>query len=105
MAASEQKPEAGDEEQSDPKGKAATDPSTSCKGLTFHEKKEFAGMEVRILAAEEAVDTLQAELNDPDVAGDHERLHATYEAHREAQTQLDQLFARWQELERKHLGE
>jgi len=75
------------------------------KGLTYHEKQEFAGMEECILAAEEKVDALQAQLNDPDVAGDHERLHATYEAHREAQEELDRLYARWEELERRLLGE
>ncbi len=75
------------------------------KGLTFHEKKEFAGMEERILSAEERVDALQSELDDPAVAADHEKLHATYEAHRAAQAELDRLFARWEELERKQLGE
>ncbi len=75
------------------------------KGLTYHEKREFAGIEERILAAEEQVEALQAQLNDPDVASDHERLHATYEAHREAQAELERLFARWEELERKTLGE
>ena len=55
--------------------------------------------------AEEKLDALQAQLNDPDVAGDHERLHATYEAHREAQQELERLFARWEELERRLLGE
>jgi len=74
------------------------------KGLTYHEKQEFADMEERILAAEEKLDALQAQLNDPDVAGDHERLHATYEAYREAQQELDRLFARWEELEGKALG-
>jgi len=62
-------------------------------------------MEERILAAEEKVDALRAQLSDPDVAGDHERLHATYEAHREAQEELDRLFARWEELERKQVEE
>jgi len=75
------------------------------RGLTFHEKKEFAAMEERIFAAEETVETLQTELNAPDVAGDHEKLHATFEAHREAKAELDRLFARWEELERKSLGE
>ncbi len=41
------------------------------------------------------------ELNDPAVAADHARLHSTYEAHRAAQQQLDNLFARWEELEQK----
>ncbi|MCK4579898.1 MAG: hypothetical protein KAU10_01015 [Dehalococcoidia bacterium] len=53
----------------------------------------------------EKLDLLQAQLNDPDVAGDHERLHATYETHREAQLELDRLFARWEELEGRLLGE
>jgi len=85
--------------------KAASESGSPRKGLTYHEKQEFAGIEERILAAEQKLDALQAQLNDPDVAGDHERLHATYEAHREAQGELDQLFARWEELERKALGE
>ena len=44
---------------------------------------------------------MQAELSDPTVAADHEKLHSTYEAHRVAQQQLDNLFARWEELEQK----
>ena len=60
-------------------------------------------MEERILAAEERVDALRSELDDPAVAADHEKLHAAYEAHREAQAELDWLFARWQELEQKSL--
>jgi ATP-binding cassette subfamily F protein uup len=70
-------------------------------GLTYHEKQEWAGMEERIFAAEAEVARLQAELNDPTVAADHEKLHSTYEAHRAAQQQLDNLFARWEELEQK----
>ena len=62
-------------------------------------------MEERILAAEEKVDALQTQLNDPEVMGDHEQLHVTFEAHREARAELDRLFARWEELERKSLGE
>jgi ATP-binding cassette subfamily F protein uup len=75
------------------------------KGLTYHEKQEFAGMEERVLAAEQRVEALQARLDDPDVAADHERLHTAYEAHREARAEFDRLFARWEELEGKSLGE
>jgi len=94
-----------DEDKATRKGKAPAASGTKPprKGLTFHEKKEFAGMEERILAAEERVNALQGELDDPAVASDHEKLHATYEAHREAQAELDRLFARWQELEQKSL--
>ena len=79
-------------------------PATAVKGLSYHEKQEFAGMEEKLFAAEERVDALQAQLDDPAVAADHEKLNATYEAHREAQAELDRLFARWEELERKSLG-
>jgi len=79
--------------------------SSPQKGLTFHEKKEYASMEGRILTAEKKVEALQAQLNDPEGQSDHEQLHVTYELHREAQAELDQLFARWEELERKSLGE
>jgi len=87
--------------------KAEKQPKRSARpksGLSYHEKKEYAEMEERLLAAEERVDSLQAQLNDPAVAADHEKLNATYEAHREAQAELDRLFARWEELERKSLG-
>jgi ATP-binding cassette subfamily F protein uup len=70
-------------------------------GLTYHEKQEWGEIEERIFAAEAEVARLQAELNDPAVAADHERLHSTYESHRAAQQQLDNLFARWEELEQK----
>ena len=53
--------------------------------------------------AEARVDELEAQLTEPDVAADHEKLHEAYEAHREAQAELEHLFARWEELERKSL--
>ena len=107
VTAPAEKPSPAAESASDRGGKAVPDSSAPSprKGQTYHEKQEFAGMEERILAAEEKVDALQSQLNDPDVAGDHERLHAAYEAHREAQGELDRLFARWEELECKALGE
>ena len=87
------------------RSREATAARSRRNGLTYREKQEFAGMEERLLAAEEQVDALEAELNDPAVARDHERLRTTYEAHRAAQAELDRLFARWEELERKSLGE
>ena len=82
---------------------AAVSTQTQPKGLTYHEKQEFASMEERLLDAEARVDRLQAELDDPAIAADHERLHETFTAHQEAQAELDRLFARWEELERKSL--
>jgi len=107
VSASEEKSASAEEGGTNRRRKAVPDSGAGSpqKGLTYHEKQEFAGMEERLLAAEEKLDALQTQLNDPDVAGDHERLHATYEAHREAQQELDRLFARWEELEGKALGE
>ena len=101
----EEKEAATEEDAPDRSAKTVAVPNPPKRGLTYLEKQEFSGMEERILAAEEQVEALQAQLNDPHVAGDHERLHATYEAHREAEAGLDRLFARWEELERKSLGE
>ena len=70
-------------------------------GLTYLEKQEWAGMEERILAAEEELARLQSDLDDSAVATDHERLYSTYEMHCIARQQLDSLFARWEELEQK----
>jgi len=103
VSASEKKEDA--EAGTDRRAKATAKSGAPRKGLSYHEKQEFAGMEEHILAAEEKVDTLQARLDNPEIAGDHERLHATYEAHQQAQAELDRLFARWEELERTSLGE
>jgi ATP-binding cassette subfamily F protein uup len=70
-------------------------------GLTYMEKKEWEQMEELILAAEEEVDRLRAELESPDVVSDHEKLQQVYEARNEAQRKLDELFNRWEELEQK----
>jgi ATP-binding cassette subfamily F protein uup len=71
------------------------------RGLTYLEKKEWDEMEARILAAEARAADLRAQLDDPGLASDHERLHAAYEAHRAAQAEVDALYGRWQELDAK----
>lgn len=81
--------------------RAAAVARTPRRGLTYLEKKEWADMEGRILAAEAAAAGLKAQLEDPVVASDHEKLHDTYEAHRTAQAEVDALYARWQELDGK----
>jgi len=103
-AAKETRPEAEPAEKTGP-AESSTKRAVSKPGLTYHEKQEFAGMEERILDAEAAVEALHAQLNDPAIMADHEKLHETFETHREAQAELDRLFARWEELERKSLGE
>ncbi len=72
--------------------------------LTYLEKREWEEMEAHILSAEAEVDRLNAKLEDPEVVSDHERLQQVYEARNAAQLKLDELFARWEELERKMVG-
>jgi len=85
----------------------AAPPATRAKrsGLTYLEKQEWESMEGRILAAEQKVARLQAQLDDPAVATDPERAEESFAAHRAAKAELDALFARWQELAEKRGGE
>jgi ATP-binding cassette subfamily F protein uup len=72
-------------------------------GLTYMEKREWDGMESRLLEAEAEVDRWRAVLDDPAVAADHQRLQEAYDRHQAAREALDLLFDRWQELEEKRL--
>ncbi len=80
-------------------------PRARKSGLTYLEKKEWDEIESLILRAEAEVARLQAELEDPATATDHEKLHDVYEAHRAAQAAVDALYARWQELDAKRASE
>jgi ATP-binding cassette subfamily F protein uup len=66
--------------------------------LTFREQQEWDGMEASILAAEEAVAARQAEVDAAATAG-HVALADACRALEAAQRAVEQLYARWQELE------
>ncbi|MDD5220701.1 MAG: ABC-F family ATP-binding cassette domain-containing protein [Candidatus Bipolaricaulis sp.] len=96
-------PDAG-ARRSDARAKSPATGSSAARrrpGLTYLEKKEWESIEERILAAEAEVERRRADLGDPALAFDHEKLHAAYEAHQAATRELESLFARWQELEEK----
>ena len=69
--------------------------------LTYHEKKEWAGMEAAILDAESDVERLEAQLREANAAADHVRLAQSHEALQAAQDRVDALYARWEALESK----
>jgi ATP-binding cassette subfamily F protein uup len=69
--------------------------------LTYRERQELEGMEHSIASCEAAIAEHERELADPEVMNDHVRLRAACEQLESAQKQLEQLFARWQELESK----
>jgi ATP-binding cassette subfamily F protein uup len=71
------------------------------KKLSYLEAREFAGIEDRVMAAEEEVAREREVVEDPAVATDAVRLQAALVAMERAQAALDELYARWAELEAK----
>jgi ATP-binding cassette subfamily F protein uup len=81
----------------------ATDASSlpSRKKLSYLEAREYATLEQRVAQAEQVLQDKRVQLEDPGVASDGPRLvslHAEMEA---AQNIVDELYARWHELEQK----
>ena len=76
-------------------------PKPAGRGLTLGEQLELKGMEAAVLAAEARVESIQAEAADPAVAADHVRLTDAYERLGEAQAEVDRLYTRWDDLDRR----
>lgn len=71
------------------------------KKLSYKEARELDGMEQRIADAEQTLHERQAALQDPAIASDGQRLHSASLQLNDAQKNVDQLYARWAELEHK----
>jgi ABC transport system ATP-binding/permease protein len=71
------------------------------KKLSYLEAREYAGIEQRIADAEQLLRSKRAELDDPAIASDGPRLVAVHAEMDAAQRNLDELYARWAELEEK----
>ena len=69
--------------------------------LSTAERRELSQMEAKIEAAEEEVAALQRQMEDPAVASDAAKLHDVWIALPIAQQKVAELYARWEELERK----
>jgi ATP-binding cassette subfamily F protein uup len=95
--------EAAAREPAKPVAKARTDPKRSTdkpRKISFKEKEELAGMEAAILGAEERVGTLEATLQDPSVFKDRgAEVPALVAELDQARLKVEQLYARWHELE------
>ncbi len=76
-------------------------PKTRQTKLTYHEKREFATIEDTIAQAESTLETARERLNDPVIAGDHQKMTKACEDLDKAQKEVDRLYARWEELEAK----
>ncbi len=76
--------------------KPAANPS---KGLSSKERRELEGMAEKLAAAEAALAAVDTRLNDPAVTSDPDALEKACADLAEAQTGVDAVYARWQELE------
>jgi ATP-binding cassette subfamily F protein uup len=71
------------------------------KGLSYREQQEWSKMEQTILRAEETLAACRAAVEDQAVASDAAALHVRCAALDEARAAVEQLYARWAELEDK----
>ncbi len=69
--------------------------------LSYLDQREYDQMEERIMEVELELEELQETLGAPDSASDPELLHSTWLKAEEARKLVDQLYARWDELEKK----
>jgi ATP-binding cassette subfamily F protein uup len=74
------------------------------KKLSYLEAREYAGIEDRVMAAEEQLARERSVVEDPAVATDAVRLQEALQGMEEAQSVLDDLYARWAELEAKSVS-
>jgi ATP-binding cassette subfamily F protein uup len=76
-------------------------PAAAKRKLSYIEAREYATLEDRIAEAEQTLETRRAALDDPAIASDAPRLLAVSAEIEAAQRIVDQLYARWAELEDK----
>jgi ATP-binding cassette subfamily F protein uup len=69
--------------------------------LSFKEQRELDSMETAIESAERAHAAAEARVADPAIAADHVRMAAACAELEQAQSAVQTLYARWQELESK----
>ncbi len=69
--------------------------------LSYLEAREYATIEERVAEAEQVLQAKRVQLEDPAIASDGPRLLAAHAEMEEAQNSVDELYARWSELEKK----
>jgi len=73
----------------------------SKKKLSYLEAREWEQMEARIVEAEQAVEAIQQEMHSPEVVSDGPRLQSCFQRLQVAEKNVEELYARWAELEGK----
>ncbi len=80
---------------------ATESPNTAKKKLSYKEARELEGIEGRIAVAEQEVHSRQAALQDSKITSDGQKLHSASLQLDDARKVVEQLYARWAELEQK----
>ena len=76
-------------------------PSTGRKKLSYLEAREYETMEQRVAEAEDTLQSKRVQLEDPAIVSDGPRLVTAHAEMETAQKTVDELYARWAELEKK----
>ena len=76
-------------------------PSPGKKKLSYLEAREYDTIEHRVAEAELVLQAKRDQLENPEIVSDGPRLVAAHAEMEEAQEQVDTLYARWAELEKK----
>src|SRR5688572_13093184 len=84
-----------------PKASHTSAASTAKRKLSYIEAREFAGLEEQLHRAEELLRAKHEGLQDPAIASDGPRLLAASAELEQARALVDQLYARWVELDEK----
>jgi len=80
-------------------GKGGREGKKSGLAFSYKHKFELEQMEGKILEAESGLEDLQAKMEDPEVMADPEELAHVCTNLQKAQEEVNQLYARWEELE------
>ncbi len=72
--------------------------------LSYMDQREYDQMETNILAAESRLEELEQLMNAPEVMADPAQLQQFWQEQQSLQTKTDQLYGRWDELERHKQG-
>ncbi len=75
--------------------------SATKKKLSYLEAREYEAIEQQVADAEELLQQKRVLLEDPEIVSDSQRLVTAHAEMEEAQEQVDKLYARWAELEKK----
>jgi ATP-binding cassette subfamily F protein uup len=81
--------------------RASDERAADVKRLTYLEKREWERMECTILEAEERLTACQEAVEDPAIASDPVALRERWASLEASRAEVERLYARWAELERK----